>query len=138
MRNNPLSEGTRWLAQAKEDLFWAEHLANHGGYHLACFLAQQVTEMALKAYLFAQGEEVVLGHSVERLGQQAADYHPEFQTKVKTWSILDSYYIPTRYPNGLPDGIPAHVFTEKAAQDAVAIARQAVEFVDGLLSNSEQ
>ena len=27
--------------------------------------------------------------------------------------IFDTYYIPTKYPNELPDGIPAEVYTEK-------------------------
>lgn len=96
MRNNAYDESQRWLAQATEDLRWARHLAEQGGWHLACFLAQQVTEKALKAFLYAQGEEVVLGHSVVQLGNAAARYQTMFTEKVKRWSILDSYYIPTR------------------------------------------
>ena len=138
MRKDSLSEGQRWLDQAKEDLRWAAHLAEAGGYHLACFLAQQVTEKALKAYLYAQGEEIVIGHSVERLCRTAAGYEAEFDEKARTWSLLDGYYIPTRYPNGLPDGIPADVFTQPAAQGAVGMAREAVEFVDKLLKKSQE
>jgi HEPN domain-containing protein len=67
MRNNALEEGQRWLSQAAEDLRWAKHLAEEGGWHLACFLSQQVAEKALKAFLYAQGEEIVLGRSVARL-----------------------------------------------------------------------
>ncbi|MGD8967651.1 MAG: hypothetical protein PVI07_09095 [Anaerolineae bacterium] len=29
------------------------------------------------------------------------------------------YYVATRYPNGLPDGIPADTYTRQAAEDAV-------------------
>lgn len=54
MRKKPLEEGQRWLRQAQEDLRWARHLAEQGAYHLACFLAQQVAEKALKAFLYAQ------------------------------------------------------------------------------------
>ena len=102
MRNEPLDEGLRWLRQAQQDLHWCAHLAQQGAYHLACFLAQQVTEKALKAFLYAQGQEIVLGHSVERLCSAAAAYEPVFQERARSWSILDGYYIPTRYPNGLP------------------------------------
>jgi HEPN domain-containing protein len=133
MRRDSLVEGVRWLSQAQEDLKWANHLAGQGGYHLACFLAQQVAEKALKAFLYAQGEEVVLGHSVERLSRSASVYDPAFAEKALTWSLLDGYYIPTRYPNGLPDGIPADVYTEQAAWQAVKLAREAVEFVEGLI-----
>ena len=134
MRKNAFEEGQRWLSQAAEDLRWANLLAQEGGWHLACFLAQQVTEKALKAFLYAQGEEIVLGHSVERLCAAAARYRPEFSEKARRWSLLDSYYIPTRYPNGLPDGIPADVFTQDAALDAVALAKEAVEWVKECLS----
>lgn len=129
MRNDPLEEGRRWLRQAQADLGWARHLAEQGAFHLACFLAQQVAEKALKAFLYAQGEEIVLGHSVERLCAAAAGFEPEFQTRARRWSILDGYYIPTRYPNGLPDGIPADVYTQQAAADAVQLAGEAVDFV---------
>lgn len=129
MREDPLAEGRRWLEQAQEDLHWTQHLAREGAYHLACFLAQQVTEKALKAFLYAQGEEMVIGHSVARLCARAADYHPVFAEKAQEWSILDGYYVPTRYPNSLPGSIPAHVYTRRAADEAVTLAADAVAFV---------
>lgn len=133
MRRSEREEGERWLAQAAEDLRWAAHLAREGGYHLACFLSQQVAEKALKAFLYAQGEEVVLGHSVERLCSAAAAYNAEFEDKARRWSVLDGYYVPTRYPNSLPNGIPANVFTQEAAKSAVALAEEAVAWVRGLI-----
>jgi HEPN domain-containing protein len=36
---------------------------------------------------------------------------------------LDQYYIPTRYPSGLPGGVPAQVFTRRQAEKAVSPAR---------------
>ncbi|MEA3375241.1 MAG: HEPN domain-containing protein [Chloroflexota bacterium] len=133
MRNSPREEGLRWLRQAQADLRWTRHLADEGAYHLACFLAQQVAEKALKAFLYAQGEEFVLGHSVERLCRAAAAFDAEFEERARSWSVLDGYYVPTRYPNGLPDGIPADVYTHQAAQDALALAEDAVSFVAGRL-----
>ncbi|HXF04445.1 MAG TPA: HEPN domain-containing protein [Blastocatellia bacterium] len=117
------------MEQAKEDLKWATMLAAEGGYHIACFLAQQIAEKALKAFLYAQGEPVVTGHSVERLCSRASEYDPEFAERGKTWAILDGYYVPTRYPHSLPDSIPARVYTQAAAADAVRLAAEAVEFV---------
>jgi HEPN domain-containing protein len=55
MRKNSLEEGKRWLEQAVVDLKWARDLAERGGYHISCFLAQQVGEKALKAFLYARG-----------------------------------------------------------------------------------
>lgn len=133
MRRSPLDEGLRWLRQAEEDLHWARMLSEQGGFHLACFLSQQIAEKALKAFLYGQGEEIVIGHSVERLCRAAAQYDAEFGDKSRSWSLLDGYYIPTRYPSGLPDGIPADVYTRAAAEQAVQLASEVVEYVRGKL-----
>ncbi|MCR4404976.1 MAG: HEPN domain-containing protein [Candidatus Acetothermia bacterium] len=124
------AEGQRWLEQAKEDLRWAQLLAREGGYHLACFLAQQVAEKGLMAFLYAQGEEIVTGHSIERLSTAAARYLPEFRARAEHWAILDGYYVPTRYPNSLPASIPARVYNREAAERAVELAAEVVSFVE--------
>lgn len=134
MRRSALEEGGRWLEQAEEDLKWARDLAERGGYHIACFLAQQIGEKALKAFIYAQGEEIVIGHSIERLCRRAANWEPEFDEHVSRWAILDGYYVPTRYPNSLPDSIPARVYTRDAAREAVKLAEEMVAFVHDRLA----
>jgi HEPN domain-containing protein len=74
---------------------------------------------------------------VERLCTRASGFDPDFAEKCKTWAILDGYYVPTRYPNSLPESIPAHVYTQPAAEDAVALAEDAVTFVATKLRPSE-
>jgi HEPN domain-containing protein len=37
-------------------------------------------------------------------------------------AILDQYYIPTRYPNGIPDGAPFEVYTRDQAAEALETA----------------
>ncbi len=125
----PREEGRRWLEQAEEDLKWARHLAHEGAHHLACFLAQQVAAKALKAFLYAQGREIVLGHSVERLCRDAAQYDATLAVHAQRWAILDSYYVPTRYPNSLPGSIPAKVYTHEAAEEATQLAAEVVAAV---------
>ena len=129
MRDDPKAEGSRWLEQPREDLKWAELLVREGGFHVACFLAQQVAEKALKAFLYAAGDSVVLGHSVERLSLAAAERDAAFRDHAAVWAILDGYYVPTRYPNSLPGSIPAHVYSRAVAQEAVALVREVVAFV---------
>lgn len=130
MRENPKAEGQRWLDQAKTDLQWTQHLFKEGAYYLVCFLAQQTAEKALKAFLYAQGEEIVLGHSVRQLTLRVSEYETDFKEPVEDWGILDSYYIPTRYPNGLPDDIPARVYNQDSAKKALALAEEAVTRVE--------
>lgn len=137
MKREANAEGMRWLEQAIEDLKWTKDLAVRGGYHIACFLAQQVSEKALKAFLYAKGEEIVFGHSVERLCNSAAQFDPIFSEKVKRWAILDGYYIPTRYPNSIPDSIPARIYTEGAAKEAAQLAEEVVNFVKSLIVNDK-
>ena len=130
MRPEPLEEGRRWLDQAREDLRWADHLAREGGYHIACFLAQQVAEKAVKGFLYSRGVDLVMTHSVDDLVRMAAEHDEAFKKAPQGWGSLDGYYVPTRYPNALPGSIPARVFTKEMAAAAVAVAHQVVEFVE--------
>lgn len=129
MKPEALAEGRRWLEQAEADRHGAQLLLDGGSYHLACFVAQQVGEKALKAFLYAQGEEVVIGHSVEALARWAAEYDAEFAALREAVAPLDAYYIPTRYPNGLPGNIPARVYTRNAALETVRMADLVLDLV---------
>ncbi len=111
----------RWLEQAQADREGARLLFEGKSYHLACFVAQQVAEKALKAFLYAQGEELVVGHSVEALCRWAAEFDADLETLREAAAPLDGYYIPTRYPNGLPDSIPARVYTRAVAEEALRL-----------------
>jgi HEPN domain-containing protein len=47
---------------------------------------------------------------------------------------LDSYNVPTRYPNSVPGTIPARVYTADVAQSAVALAKEVVEWVQARMA----
>jgi HEPN domain-containing protein len=122
MKRDARSEGLRWLEQAEADRKGVQLLLDGGSYHLACFVAQQVAEKTLKAFIYAQGEEFVMGHSVEALSRWAAEYDPDFEELRPEVAPLDGYYIPTRYPNSLPDSIPARVYTKTVAEETARLA----------------
>ena len=126
MRPAAREQGQRWLQQAEADMGWVRHLAAQGAHYLVCFLAQQAAEKALKAVLYAAGAELVMGHSVRQLAERVAATQDaaggSFAPRVESWGMLDSYYIPTRYPNGLPAGIPAQVYNAAAASSALELA----------------
>jgi HEPN domain-containing protein len=130
MKNDNLSEARRWLAQSKRDLDDAHYSAQGERHNLACFLAQQAAEKALKAFLFSKGAENVWGHSVADLCADAGDFDGEFLELKKTAASLDKYYIPTRYPNGLPGGIPAEAFIKEDSEHALKTVKLTIETVE--------
>jgi HEPN domain-containing protein len=97
-------------------------LRSAGHHAAACFHSQQASEKALKAVLFSQGARVVLGHAVTDLARQCQAHDPGFDAVTGDAALLDQFYIPTRYPNGLPSpAVPSETYTEaqaKMAQDA--------------------
>jgi HEPN domain-containing protein len=133
MKLTPREEGDRWLRQAKQDLDDAQYARDGSRFHLTCFLAQQSAEKALKAFLYSRGQALVWGHSVARLCQDATALDAEFADLRTKAAPLDKYYIPTRYPNGLPDGIPAEAFDAVDAERALELAGLVITFVEARL-----
>ena len=127
-------EAKRWFNQAFEDLKSTKILFENKRYYLVCFLSHQIAEKALKSVIYFNNEDLVIGHSVKILADWAGQFDVIFKKLGEKISILDSYYIPTRYPNGLPDGIPAEVFNEKAAQGALDLAEETIKIVKKYLN----
>jgi HEPN domain-containing protein len=126
-----LSEAQRWLKQARHDRDAARLNRDHGFHEHACFLAQQSAEKALKAFLYARGQGPVLGHSTLALVQEAAALAIDFAALDARCRRLDQLYIPTRYPNGLPDGVP-HDFYDRTLSD------QALADLDAVIACAER
>lgn len=121
------AEARRWLRQAENDLAFGELALREGFHSQACFVAQQTSEKALKAVAYAQGERLVLGHSIVELVQRLAATLPDLGKLREAAGMLDQYYVATRYPNGLPGGVPFEAFGERQAREAVEAARAFVE-----------
>jgi HEPN domain-containing protein len=120
---HPEAEARRWLAQAESDLAFAEVGVREGFFAQACFICQQAGEKALKALHYRRGARLVLGHSLVELLNDLRSGHPALAELGDAARQLDQYYIPTRYPNGLPGGVPAEAFTQRQAREAVDYAR---------------
>jgi len=110
------AEARRWLTQALHDREAARLNRDHGFHEHACFMAQQAAEKALKAFLYARGQGPVIGHSTLALSQEAGALEPAFAELAQACRRLDQLYIPTRYPNGLPSGVP-HDFYDRGLAD---------------------
>ncbi|MBI3077654.1 MAG: HEPN domain-containing protein [Deltaproteobacteria bacterium] len=138
MKPDPLAEGRRWLLQAEHDLDDARYAEAGARYSLACFLAQQAAEKALKGYLYARGADAVLGHSVADLCDEAGRHDVELGKLKAEAGPLDRYYIQTRYPNSLPGGIPAEVFDRDDAEKALRVADRVIGVVRQKLGKASE
>jgi HEPN domain-containing protein len=120
-------QAERWLATAEEDMEAAKVLASAGKYAQACFFAQQSGEKAVKALWYLVDADP-WGHSVQKLVSafpRASDI-PELEAWIEWGALLDKFYIPTRYPNGLPDLTPGQVYRADDAARGLAAAGELV------------
>ncbi len=129
-------EALRWLKTAEEDLGAARGLRSLKKYSHACFLAQQCGEKALKALWYALGHDP-WGHSIQKLIKDMPDKAAKQQLKVylEAGVTLDRYYIPTRYPNGLPDLTPGEVYMKQDADLCIRHASAVLTAVKSLIAN---
>lgn len=118
------AEARRWWRQAENDLAFARVALRERFFAQACFVAQQTAEKAVKAVAYGLGERTVLGHSVAVLIDRYGDRAPGLRDLRRLAGTLDLYYVPARYPNGLPDGAPFEAFDEQQATAAVEAAEQ--------------
>jgi len=132
MKRPEKEEAMRWFTHAKDEFIDADELRKRGRFYLALFHFQQSVEKAIKAFLYlnVKSIEVFYTHSINDLIKIAIDIDTEFN-KVVSVKKLDQYYIPTRYPNGLPGGIPSRFYDDpKEAEDAMILAKKAIELIE--------
>ena len=104
-------QAQRGLQTAEEDLRAVQILLTGGMYAQACFYAQQSAEKAVKALWYLLDADP-WGPSVQRLIAEFPERTaiPDLETWLDQGALLDKFYIPTRYPNGLPDLTPGQVY----------------------------
>ncbi len=138
MSNEKLrTEATRWFNTASEDLDAARIMRDNKKFAHACFLSQQASEKAVKSLHFFLDADP-WGHSIVNLISELKEINPKvfeaFETSVSSARILDRFYIPTRYPDGLPDIIPSEAFGKEDADTAIGIATGILGLVQSVLT----
>ena len=123
------SEATRWLRQAEQDLIDASYNKDGEKFNISCFLCQQASEKAIKAFLYLKEAEDVWGHSLIDLCEDAKIFDMFFDTIKSEARQLDKYYELTRYPEFLPGGICSEAFDENDADRAYELSGFVVGFV---------
>lgn len=125
-------EGLRWLRAAKSDLGMARALREDEFYHGCAFHAQQAAEKALKGLLYAFNERL-WGHRTFELLDQIATFLPDSnipESLLDATHRLDEHYLPSRYPDALPNGIPSDQYDRSMAAQAVTDAESILLFVE--------
>ncbi|MCP4167119.1 MAG: HEPN domain-containing protein [Chloroflexi bacterium] len=126
------------METAREDFVAAQILHEREIHSLACFHAQQAAEKALKAVWYLEDEEP-WGHSITRLIREFP--HKDAIEDLELWQeagrLLDQFYIPTRYPNGLPDLTPGQVYRKVDAVQAISAAQTLIDACTDWLNRSE-
>ena len=101
-------EAQVWLRYAEENLSIAR-LALEAGYYNSCLQnIQQAVEKYLKSVLLCRGQIFPRTHSIGALNGQLKSLGVETTLSDEDCELLDSIYIPTKYPVGsaLPDFNP--------------------------------
>ena len=129
-------EAKRWFTTAEDDLDTAKILKKSAKYSHSCFHAQQAGEKALKSiWYFIDADP--WGHSIKMLIDGLKDENKTFYKSLKSYerigSVLDRFYIPTRYPNGLPDMTPSMAFSKEDARICIAHAQEILHKVKSIL-----
>lgn len=130
-------EAQRWLETAEEDLEAAKVLRREQKYSHACCLAQQSAEKAVKALWYFLGEDP-WGHSIHKLilDLPKEDARKQMEKIQNDAAALDRFYIPTRYPNGLPDLTPGKYYFQDDAEFCIRVAEAISAKIRGIIKSS--
>jgi len=129
-------EAQRWLHTADDDLDSAIILKANRKFAHSCFHAQQAAEKALKAVWYHSDADP-WGHSIKKLIDDLKSIDLGLFEILNNFSrqgtVLDRFYIPTRYPNGLPDITPDIAFNEEDADACISHAGIIIGAVHNLI-----
>ena len=128
------AEAERWLAAAREDLEYARYAAAGGHYAPACFFAQQAAEKAIKGAHYLHGARAVICHNLRALIEHLDPRDAGLDTLLDVARELDLFYVATRYPNGLPGGIPADAYTRSDSDRGRGLTKRVIELVAAKLA----
>jgi len=117
-----------WFKQAQRDLEQAEDSRRADRHEWACFAAHQAGEKAVKALHLHLGQEA-WGHVVAKLLRDLPTSAGVAPMLVEQGRVLDTFYIPPRYPNSHPEGAPFEHYGPLQSEEALRFAGAIIDFV---------
>jgi len=122
-----------WFEQAQRDFGKAKLDVKNEFYDWACFTSQQAAEKAVKA-LCMKLKFDVWGHSITNILQFLKEKINIPEKIIELAQLLDTYYIPTRYPNGFVTGKPADYYNKKMAEEAINACDEIIRFCESYIN----
>ena len=110
------------------DLEQAQDSRQAGRHEWACFAAHQAAEKAVKALHLRLGQKA-WGHVVARLLEELPQTSSVPGHLIEKGRVLDSFYIPPRYPNSHPEGAPFEHYGPLQSEEAIRYAHEILDFV---------
>lgn len=124
-----------WLYYAGEDLRSAELLLKEGIYSQSCFHAHQCAEKCLKAFAVSLGLHFDRVHDLNELFEVCAPQGgPDMRQFERELSVLNMFYIPARYPDGIPGSLPDRLPGREDAKEAFATAEKVHAYIMAAVS----
>ncbi len=129
-------EATRWLDEALWDFETAKILHREKRYNAASFYAQQAAEKAAKALLYYVNE-APWGHSIRVLIERYfRSRNITVNQKLLIYAReLDRHYIPSRYPNAYPTGMPHEAYDKETSERALEASMKIIDFVKEVMAH---
>jgi HEPN domain-containing protein len=132
-------EAFRWLTTAGDDLDSAVILKQNNKHAHACFHAQQAVEKAIKGVWYYYDADP-WGHSILKLIRDLEEINTNAYSLLSRFleeaRKLDRLYIPTRYPNGLPDITPDMAYSQEDSQSSLTAAKKIIKAVEAILKET--
>lgn len=124
-------ETKQWLKYADENLRSAKVLLDNKLFNPCLQSAQQAIEKMLKALLVEFSVKFKKTHSINKLAMLLAENHLDINLAEEERELLDSIYLPSKYPLGsiLPDFEP----DDRICKNCIAIAERVKESALALL-----
>lgn len=124
-------ETKKWLEYADENLKSAKVLLDNKLFNPCLQNAQQAVEKTLKALLVEFSIKFKKTHSTNELAMMLAENHLDIKLAEEERELLDSIYLPSKYPLG--SILPGFEPDEHICKNCIAIAERVRESVLRLL-----
>jgi len=119
----------KWVYFAEQDLNFAKSGFKENFYSHVCFLSQQAVEKMCKAFLVFNKLNYPKTHKIIDIINSNVKLVELLKEHVDEIKLLDAFYIPTRYPDGVPGSLPQGLPEKKDAESSLSTAEKIINII---------